>query len=154
MCEKSPMASRNQLQPLCGSVVFCSAHPILSHCCLLGRRHADLSLDGEAENESASTNMGAANFSSRPHNTPDEMVILRSNGSLIEVKACRNQTSMDFFLKLVAGALLHAPRREVHLLRSCRPFLQPLQAYLINRGKLVGSHITARFCVACEATTT
>ena len=98
--KKSPMASRNQLQPLCGSVVFCSAHPILSHCCLLGRRHADLSLAGEAENESASTNMGAASFSSRPHNTPDEMAILRSNGSLIEGKACRNQTSSGFPLKI------------------------------------------------------
>ena len=101
MCEKSPMASRNQLQPLCGSVVFCSAHPILSHCCLLGRRHADLSLAGEAENESASTNMGAASFSlSRPHNTLDEMAILQSNGSLIEDQVCRNQNQHGFPLKI------------------------------------------------------
>ena len=144
MCEKSPMASRNQLQPLCGSVVFCSAHPILSHCCLLGRRrHADLSLAGEAENESASTNMGAASFSSRPHNTPDEMAILRSNGSLIEGKACRNQTSSGFPLSWDTFACYVLAGKSTCLVPLFL-FLQPLQAYLINVvGACQSAQITA-----------
>ena len=52
MCEKSRMApadlaSRNEL--FCSFVLFCRAHPILSHLCRRRRRrrHADLSLAGE-----------------------------------------------------------------------------------------------------------